>query len=640
MIIRYLLLIAASLFLLLKTPAAAQENYIRADRLGITFISSLDRPANDLRYQRALLLGAGWNRWPLYWDRVERAPGQYDWTGYDRLVSQDIQHGLKINAILLGSPGFYRSGGSIGGINAPAFSDGTDVPGDGKSPNTANPWATFVYQAVLRYKPGGLLAQQGLIPSGGGITVWEAWNEPDLSMFWSGSAEEYARLLKVTYVVVHTVDPNARVMFGGLAYGNPDQDDWLARVLAIYAGDSGRTANNWYMDIVGVHNYSYAKRSGLVVRRINQNLAKYGLYRPVWLNESGVPVWDDYPGPTGAINDPASRALRATMQQQANFIVESTAYAWAEGADVVFIHQLYDDCGNQSGGTNFAPGSGQSGDAYGLYRNERSEPCYSQHPLPGTPRPAAAAFYRLAQIFGILPFGNPAVEFDDEGGIAISFDRATTDERIVVMWNRTLKQTTMPLISAGEEARLYSITDQDWLITPIESQYTIGLPAATRDDYPYLPSGESTGIGSVPYILVEKKIPQPTNPASGIVGAGDTQIFLTPGAITATQPPRPTIDPALDTTAPVTTMNPLPVVSPATFSVYWSGQDDSGIQSYLIWVRADGGEWQPWIDTADTQAQYSGESGKRYDFAAWAVDLAGNWSLNTELTPQASTAVQ
>jgi len=639
-LITCILLSFFTVLLFALAPATAQESYIRADRLGITFISSLDHPANDYRYQRALLLGAGWNRWPLYWNRVEYSPGQFDWSGYDRLVSQDAQYGLNINAILLGSPGFQRNGGGIAGINAPAFSDGTDTPGAGKVPNAANPWATFVYQAVLRYKPGGLLAQQGLIPPGEGITVWEAWNEPDLPMFWSGSVEEYARLLKVTYVVVHSVDPNARVMFGGLAYGNPDQDNWLARVLAIYAQDSGRTANNWYMDIVGVHNYSYARRSGLVVRRVHQTLAEYGLYRPVWLNESGVPVWDDYPGPTGAAKDPASRALRATMQQQANFVIESTVYAWAEDADVVFIHQLYDDCGNQAGGTNFAPDSGQAGDAYGLYRNERVEPCYNQHAFPGTPRPAAAAYYRLAQIFGILPFGNPEVEYGEDGGIAISFDRLTTDERIVVLWNRRLTQATMPLPAAGEEARLYSITDQDWLITPTDGLYEIGLPAAARDDYPYLPVGEVSGIGGVPYILVEKKLPQPTNPALPSSGMDGAPILLTPGAITATQAPRPTVDPALDITAPVAAMAPLPVVSPTTFTVYWAGQDDSGIQSYLIWVRADGGEWQPWLETGDTQAQYTGEPGKRYEFAAWAVDLAGNWSLNTELTPQATTAVQ
>jgi hypothetical protein len=70
-------------------------------------------------------------------------------------------------------------------------------------------------------------------------------------------------------------------MFGGLAYGNPDQDDWLAKVLAIYAADPARQTYNWYMDQVAVHNYTYARRSGLVVNRIETELAKHGLSRSV-----------------------------------------------------------------------------------------------------------------------------------------------------------------------------------------------------------------------------------------------------------------------------------------------------------------------------------------------------------------------
>jgi hypothetical protein len=115
----------------------------------------------------------------------------------------------------------------------------------------------------------------------------------------------------------------------------------------------------WYMDQVAVHNYTYARRSGLVVNRIETELAKHGLSRSVWLNESGVPVWDDYPGPVWTASNPAEHRYRATMQQQANFWVASTVLAWASGADVVFYHQLYDDCGNQPGGTNFPPHNGE-----------------------------------------------------------------------------------------------------------------------------------------------------------------------------------------------------------------------------------------------------------------------------------------
>jgi hypothetical protein len=627
------------LFLFIQSAGQAQNSYIRSTRFGITFISSLDYPANERRYDRALLLGAGWNRWPLYWDRVEAAPGVFNWSGYDQLVAGDLQHGLQINAILLGRPGFYADGGSIKGLNDAIFNDGTDTPAPGKLPNPANHWAMFVYNVVNRYKPGGSLAQS--LGWDRGITVWEAWNEPDLPMFWTGGVDNYARLLKVTYLVAHHADPHARVMFGGLAYGNPDQDDWLSKVLAVIAGDLTRQQYNWFIDLVGVHNYSYARRSGLVVQRVNDNLARFNLKRGIWLNESGVPVWDDYPGPTWTAADPSSRQFRATMQQQAAFVVESTVLSWAAGAEVIFFHQLYDDCGNQGGGTNFPPNNGElcasggvcAGDAFGLYRNERTDSCFNQHPLPGTPRPAAAAYYRLAQIFGAAPFNNPDVESRD-GVTIVTFDRPAAAERIVVLWNRRLHEQKIEVRAAGRDATLYSVDNQDWFIAPTDGLYTIGLPAATRDDYPYLPAGEVSGIGGLPFILVERGVTPP------IPHETAEAIRITPGAVTATQPPRPTVDPALDETPPITTMPGLPIISPPNFTVSWSATDDSGVERYLIWVRVNGGEWQPWLETSDMQAQYTGESGSTYEFAVWAVDLAGNWSLNTELTPQAVTSVQ
>jgi hypothetical protein len=85
---------------------------------------------------------------------------------------------------------------------------------------------------------------------------------------------------------------------------------------------------------------------------------------------------------------------------------------------------------------------------------------------------------------------------------------------------------------------------------------------------------------------------------------------------------------------------PLPEVSPPTFNVSWEAQDESGIESYTIWVRVDGGTWQTWLQTAQTSAIFTGSPGRTYEFAAWAVDLAGNWSENIDLEPQAVTTVE
>jgi hypothetical protein len=646
-----------AVFVLLLAPASAQDvsfaSVPLASRLGITFISSADLPTNEERYYQAKMLGAGWNRWPLYWNEVEQAAGIYDWSDYDRLVMDDLRHGLQINAILLGSPEFHRAGDSIEGLDLPIFSDGTDILGEGKTPNSQNLWARFVFDAVTRYKPNGILAQTMGLPAGQGITVWEAWNEPDFKMFWSGSVENYARLLKVTYLAAHLADPNAEVMFAGLGYSNPEADDWLAKVLAIYAQDSQSSQNNWFMDKVAVHNYSYSWRSGWVVRWVKRVLSAYGLTRPVWLNETGVPVWDDYPGPTWA-KTPEERTLRATMQQQAAFVIQSAAYAWAEGAEVVLFHQLYDDCGNQAMGTDFPPNDGSLcsggacwGDAHGLFRNEPSAVCFRQHPQGGTPRPAAASFRLLGQIFGGQNFGSGAVQTLDGIGVVVTFEREATGERLYVVWNQSLERATLEVPAGGVSATMYDVSGQDWIIAPDEGVYQISLPPATRDDYPYLQQGEPAGIGGIPYILVEQvdeaQRDLPLNPALVRLEAMSTPrspLETTPGAIVSVIQPEPTAALSSDTIPPATSMMPLPLVSPATFTVSWSGQDNSGIDRYLVWVRIQGGDWQPWLETEATSAEYTGEVGKTYEFAVWAVDLAGNWSLNTELATQAVTTVR
>ncbi|HRF95950.1 MAG TPA: hypothetical protein PLZ51_12175, partial [Aggregatilineales bacterium] len=103
--------------------------------------------------------------------------------------------------------------------------------------------------------------------------------------------------------------------------------------------------------------------------------------------------------------------------------------------------------------------------------------------------------------------------------------------------------------------------------------------------------------------------------------------------------PRPTISPDSDTRPPVAVVLPLPETSASTFMVEWSGTDESGIQSYLIWIRVDGGQWLPWLETIETSAEYVGQAGKTYEFVAWAQDLAGNWSENVQLEAQAVTTV-
>jgi hypothetical protein len=225
---------------------------------GLVFITSAEWPADPDRFDRARRLGARWDRWPLYWSGVEISPGVYRWASVDTALRDALAQGFEVSLILLGTPGFYATGGlplrpPVGGsilrrseartpgapiaiaaasppagLYAPIFTDGTDRPGPGKTINPENRWAAFVYQAVARYRPGGAASREvpGW-PAGRGVRDWEIWNEPDLSFFWSGSAADYARLLRVAAIAARQADPQARILFGGLAIF--EKPDWPAR---------------------------------------------------------------------------------------------------------------------------------------------------------------------------------------------------------------------------------------------------------------------------------------------------------------------------------------------------------------------------------------------------------------------------
>lgn len=620
---------------------------LRSQRLGITFINSAQMATNPRRYQQALELGAGWNRFPLYWDAVESAPDVYDWAAYDAVVAEDVAYGLQMNVVLLGMPSFRRDGNIPSGLNAPVFTSGSDFPSAGATLNPENSWANFVYQVVMRYKPNGTLAQAKGWRGGQGVRVWEMWNEPDLAQFWGGGIANYARLLKVAYIVTKLADPQAQVMFGGLLY--PTSDNWLARVMAIYDNDPQGRANNFYFDIVSVHSYSYAWRSGWLVLFARQTLVAYKVNKPIWLNESGVSVWDDYPGKTWTADAPNERKNFATAEQQAWYFIQSSAYAWSEGADVVFYHQLYDDCGDQAAGTDFPPHNGSLcadgrvcwGNAFGIFRNERGNICFGQHPQPATPRPIAVAYRLMADIFGTIPFvANGKARFPDNGSTVITFDRPTSGERIRVIWNRRLQPNTVRISAQGDSAQVYSLYGNTRITPNAQGEYVLDLPAAKEMAYPEgsIESFDRSPIGGAPFIVIELPNGGLGDPAQNPITAATTAPLIeTPIPIPTF---RPTTAPDADTTPPEPFMNALPVVSPPVFDLAWGARDNGAVVKYLVWVKVNDGEWLPYLETSQTQASYTGIVGNVYRFAVWAQDEAGNWSTNTALEPMAVTKVE
>jgi hypothetical protein len=509
---------------------------------GVNFINSVDHPATPQMWANGQATGAIWNRWPLYWHRIEVNPGEFDWQQHDTVVLADLENNFNTNAILLGTPGFYMTGslaellqaetaersaapGRIGltavqsatpqGLYQPIFDDGSDKPGPDKSINPDNRWAYFVHLIVDRYRPGGQLATDHELPPDLGITHWEMWNEPDFNAFWNGSVADYARLLKVGYLAAKQADPQAQILFGGLA--NNQNRNFYRQVLTILADDPLAAPHDYFHDIMATHNYSNAWRSWHEVWRIEEVWDDFDLSKPVWLNESGVPAWDDYPGPTW---DPTS-PWRATTTEQADFVIQSAFYALYAGADAIFHFQLYDGCGNQPLGTDFPPHDGElcddkgklitnpdfpcAGDANGLFSNPSNAVCFSQHPTPESPRPNFAAFQLLttyltevAPLWRARPGGTTPGDGPQEH---IALYNTEMGARIIGMWARFGEEETAVVPAKNSSAQLLYPDGRLETIYPENGVYTIPLPPATNLNNFHEPGIYQ--IGGPPRILIE-----------------------------------------------------------------------------------------------------------------------------------------
>lgn len=486
-------------------------------RLGLNFVSSAEAPANATRYQHAADLNPAINRWPFYWYGIEThpitQPRTFDWSKIDANVIADTQHGLSIDAILLGTPPDLATAGSalaprpkIGdglrvlenriSTNGPAsissvasppiglytgiFANGIitdDVPG--KPINPDNRWAYFVNATVNRYKPGGTLAHaQGWL-STTGIAHWEIWNEEDLDFFFSGTITDYARLLKVAYLSAKFADPQAEIVFGGMAHF--EKSGWLNDVLNIIATDPLSITYHGYMDAVASHSYSWAWQTFGYLYQDRVRLAAFGLNAVrLWLTETGLPICDDAPGPA------CPSDFRGSPNEQADYLIQSLTYAQWLDAETVIWFQLYDDNGNG------CPGF----DAFGLVRNLATAPCNANN---GSTRSAYDTYKVFRnQVLGSVPYWRKRPTANQE---LIAFKRTDTGQRVVVMWARSNVTETVVLSATSSSAQLVFPNGSIQSIFPISGVYTITLPAATN--YSSATNDGSAAIGGDPRILIE-----------------------------------------------------------------------------------------------------------------------------------------
>jgi hypothetical protein len=224
-------------------------------------------------------LREGWN-----WKYIEVSKHKnVSWMDYfDKKAERFAQMGVKVQAMVTDTPDWASSdpkyasktgfdANSPGkytvpaGLNLPIFSDGTDVYKPGVKSNPDNYFADYLFDMATRYR--------------GQIQYWQIWNEPDYpsgdlqagaktsdgrQRYWTGSVQDYVRLLQVGHTIVKGIDPQAKITLGGLGY-----EGYLAAIL-----DHGGAR---YFDVVDFHAYGSDASSSNGV--LNSDWGFLGRYR-------------------------------------------------------------------------------------------------------------------------------------------------------------------------------------------------------------------------------------------------------------------------------------------------------------------------------------------------------------------------
>jgi hypothetical protein len=293
------------------------------------------------------------------------------------------------------------------------------------------------------------------------------WNEPEWEWFWLGSDSEYAQLLKVGYQATKAACPDCMVLFSGLHYwADPT---FFERVLDILNDDPAALANNYFFDVMSVHFYSRSSNAYDMVNHIRTRMTTYVPDHPIWLTETGVPVWND----ASVDPTPEKYDYAATMNEAAAYVIQSYANARASGVERYHFFRTHDE---------------SMGEYFGLIRNDL------------TLRPAYTA-YQVATTYFITPTFTTRVQTGSHVRVTLW---GTPRGKVTVLWNESPSSSLHTLAATLDTATLVDRRGSTETVSAVGGEFAILLAGATAN----LRSNPSDYIiGGEPVIVVETEAP-------------------------------------------------------------------------------------------------------------------------------------
>ena len=453
------------------------------------------RPYLDLAYAA----GARHDRWDFSWTAIQpQNQDQWNWSGHERIVRAETAKDMGVLGILLWTPQWAATHQGLTGwaeYLATLASAGSRFFAHANNPvapntptlfsssppqnlyqpvfvngqiNRGNYWGYYVYNLAKHFDGSDPTLR---------VDAWEMWNEPDWSFFWSGSPEDYCQLLKVGYKAIKGEDgavggnPNATVLFGAVLYWLENSQEFLDRVLDCLAADPAAEQNNHFFDVMSVHFYSRSDNTYDEVNKVKSKMAARGMVnQPIWLTETGAPMYGDTPYLE-------KRDYLLSIDEEAAYVLQSYANALAAGVGKYFFFRAHD---------------ADMGEPHGLIRNDKSL------------RPAYSAYQVAAEY---LKGENQVTRVPNGEAMRVSL-WGTPQGKVSVLWNRTPNPVVYGMQAAMPNATLVDRWGGTQGINAVNGFYTLTLPVATAN----LESNPSDYIvGGDPLILVETDIISPTS---------------------------------------------------------------------------------------------------------------------------------
>ena len=479
-------------------------------------------------------LGVGWDRILFYWNEIQPT-GPDDWNTLHVLEEwlHDARDGNRmVMGLLKNTPSWATDAEPFSG--APR---GLYLPVD----DPDNLWAGYVRKVVEYYAPFG-------------VHHWIIWNEPEFQVGvygheFSGTTRDYYQLLKVAYQVAKAHDPEAVIHLAGWSYWH--DPNWLAQFLSVATADPEGAANNYFFDTITLHIYFRVETVEELVQETKSIQRRYGLDKPIWINETNAspnldPLW------------PVERPnFQVDLEQQAWYVIQAHALGFGAESASIGIYKLLDIL--------LPPG----GESFGILRPDASR------------RPAFDAYRTTVRYLSDFTF--PVGRQQEENFYSFAFQRPEGVTRI--LWARNATDLILRVPALADEALIVSATGQERSVDAYRGYYRIHLrgarcaPACDIGGPPVFIVEETSGRVDVE--AIERIDPQtaflatatPTPVLSDEEVAATRLAAQATAAATATAEPSPTptLTPTREATmTPTATASPtmvvLPTVTPAAIS--------------------------------------------------------------------------